>query len=169
MATIWLFTCTKTLLRVRKPNKRAYNRRCPTVDKKIAIRTNKDYLRQVNSLVRYCYEHRVSGGLVGFQPSGTVGIPFDEAGEHPRPRCVGGGGPAASPPSSPEKHAPRAEACFSGDDGVPCAGSFKLTLRESIACVIDYCRTLWIDTRTRLRAMPSVSPIPCDAPMSTNE
>ncbi len=24
-----------------------------------------------------------------------------------------------------EKHAPRAEACFSGDDGVPCAGSFK--------------------------------------------
>ena len=73
------------------------------------------------------------------------------------------------PPSSPEKHAPRAEACFSGDDGVPCAGSFKLTLRESIACAIDYCRTLWIDTRTRLCAMPSVSPIPCDAPMDTNE
>ena len=58
---------------------------------------------------------------------------------------------------------------FLGYDGVPCAGSFKLTLRESIACVIDYCRTLWIDTRTRLCAMPSVSPIPCDAPMDTNE
>ena len=44
----------KNASEVRKPNKRAYNRRCQTVDKKIAIRTNKDYLRQVNSLVRYC-------------------------------------------------------------------------------------------------------------------